>query len=104
MYRLSGDYGPINIDPNFSILAGYKTPILHGLCTLGISVRIILKQFGNNDPTQFKSVKCRFMKPVIPGQTLKIDMWQNGSRIHFKTSCNETGDEVLGGLLLDFIN
>lgn len=98
LYRLSGDLNPLHIDPSFSALAGYKVPILHGLCTLGVSLRAVLKKYANNDPNLFRAIKVRFTKPVIPGQTLQVDMWRvSSTRILFKTSCVETGQDVLTG-------
>lgn len=61
MYRLSGDLNPLHIDPSFSLAAGYQVPILHGLATLGISVRHILKQYTDNDPKLFKSLKVCYI-------------------------------------------
>lgn len=96
--RLSGDANPLHIDPEFSKVAGHKTPILHGLCTLGFSVRAVLLSYADNDPSLFKAVKARFTKPTIPGQTLEIQMWQNENRIHFKTIIVDTGVEVITGV------
>lgn len=100
--RLSGDLNPLHIDPDFSKIAGHKVPILHGLCTLGFSVRAVLCAYADNDVSLFKAVKARFTKPTIPGQTLEIQMWQNGNRIHFKTLIAESGLEVITGALHSF--
>lgn len=92
----------MHIDPDFSAIAGYKIPILHGMCTVGFSVRAVIKKFANNDPKLFKAMKLRLVKPVTPGDTLKIDMWQVGNRIHFRTSVLETGSEVLAGEFMKY--
>lgn len=60
-------------------------------------MRAVLRVYANNDSSNFKAMKVRFVKPVIPGQTLKVDMWKNGKRIFFKTSVVETGVEVITG-------
>lgn len=101
LYRMSGDLNPLHIDPDFAKISGQSRPILHGLCSLGFSVRAVLQTYANNDPSLFKAVKARFTKPVLPGQTLKIEMWQNNLRIHFKTSVVETGVEVITGAFVD---
>ncbi|EZA54463.1 hypothetical protein DMN91_012183 [Ooceraea biroi] len=102
LYRLSGDYNPLHIDPNFSAIAGHRIPILHGLCSLGFSTRHVIKTFAGGDPHLFKCLKVRFVKPVIPGDTLRTEMWRNGKRIHFRTSTDSTKD-VIAGAYIDLL-
>lgn len=57
LYRLNADYNPLHIDPAFSSKGGFPNPILHGLCTFGISTKHVLQQYGGNNPGCIKSIK-----------------------------------------------
>ena len=92
LYRLSGDRNPLHIDPDFSKVGGFKDPILHGLCFFGISGKHIYQTYG-----QFKNIKVRFAGVVIPGQTLRTEMWKEGNIIVFQTKVVETGKLCIAG-------
>ncbi|CAZ82831.1 unnamed protein product [Tuber melanosporum] len=86
LYRLSGDRNPLHVDPEFSKVGGFKTPILHGLCFMGIAGKHIYQTFG-----AFKNIKVRFAGVVLPGQTLRTEMWKVGNKVIFQTGVVETG-------------
>ena len=92
LYRLSGDRNPLHIDPQFSKVGGFKDPILHGLCFFGISGKHIYHTYG-----QFKNIKVRFAGVVVPGQTLRTEMWKEGNMVVFQTKVAETGKLCIAG-------
>eukprot|EP00924_Labyrinthula_sp_SR-Ha-C_P009726 snap_masked-scaffold_22-processed-gene-4.15-mRNA-1 protein AED:0.00 eAED:0.00 QI:0/-1/0/1/-1/1/1/0/291 len=78
LYRLAGDYNPLHIDPEFAKISGFKAPILHGLCSYGVTLNAALEAVGA-DPKDFKSFRGRFAKPVMPGDTLTVELWKEGA-------------------------
>ena len=45
IYRLSGDYNPLHIDPESAKFGGFDEPILHGLCTFGHCGQLLCRSF-----------------------------------------------------------
>lgn len=85
LYRLNGDRNPLHSDPSFAALAGFDTPILHGLCTYGVTGRALLHGLCDGDPDRFGSMGGRFKSPVIPGERLDVHMWDAGDHTLFQT-------------------
>lgn len=78
-YRLNGDDNPLHADPAAAAGAGYSRPILHGLCTLGIVGHALLRMCADYDESRFRALRLRFTAPVLPGETIRTELWQDGS-------------------------
>lgn len=98
LYRLNNDRNPLHIDPDFSKVGGFKIPILHGLCSMGISGKHVFQKFG-----AFKNIKVRFAGVVLPGQTLKTEMWKEGNHVIFQTTVVETGKLAMSGAGVELV-
>ena len=92
LYRLNGDRNPLHSDPTFAAMAGFDIPILHGLCTFGVSGRALLHTLCESDPDRFGAMGGRFKSPVMPGERLDVHMWDDGDRTLFQT---RVGDRVV---------
>lgn len=81
LYRLAGDFNPLHIDPEFAAVGNFPAPILHGLCSFGISSRLLYNHFG-----PFRNVKVRFSGHVFMGETIVVEAWKESPcRIVFQT-------------------
>jgi acyl dehydratase len=78
IYRLSGDRNPLHVDPKFAARGGFDRPILHGLCTYGVTGRGLLHALCGSEPARFGSMYGRFSRPVWPGDTLTVSIWETG--------------------------
>lgn len=103
LYRLTGDRNPLHADPKAAAAAGFGRPILHGLCTFGMTCRAVLERIADWRPERIVSHSARFSAPVYPGEMLEIDLWQEGPEVSFearvparKTAVATGGKSVLG--------
>lgn len=80
LYRLTGDRNPLHIDPAFAQGAKFDDPILHGMCTYGLTAKVLLDEFG-----LFDEIKGRFTGIVFPGETLRVFAWKEGDTVIFQT-------------------
>lgn len=92
IYRLSGDPNPLHASPEVAAKAGFKAPILHGLCTFGVAGCAVLAKCCANDPARLKSFDLRFSSPVYPGETVRTEIWQDGDTISFRAL---VGDRIV---------
>ncbi|MFI5813176.1 MaoC/PaaZ C-terminal domain-containing protein [Streptomyces sp. NPDC051643] len=76
LYRLSGDWNPLHADPDFAKLAGFDRPILHGLCTYGVTLKAVVDTLLGGDVSRVRSYTTRFAGVVFPGETLRVRMWR----------------------------
>jgi acyl dehydratase len=95
IYRLSGDLNPLHADPAAARKAGFDRPILHGLCTMGIAARALIKKFTPGEPERLKSMFVRFSKPVFPGETIVTEFIKAEGAIRFRCRVQERDVVVL---------
>jgi len=101
LYRLSGDFNPLHIEPEFAKMGGFDRPILHGLCSFGYTGRAILHSACERDPARFKSFSCRFTGVVFPGDTLIIEGWKADQGKYIIRTMTQDGRVVLGNAVAE---
>lgn len=109
LYRIaSGDSNIIHVDPStVSLVGSSKRPLLHGLCTLGIAARGImkfLKETTGGDEEQFVRLEAVFSKPALVGDAVLVRIWEvrpvnnssdNKRVLSFQVLNSDTGDIVI---------
>jgi acyl dehydratase len=97
----SGDRNPIHVDPNVAKMAGLPGIIVHGLCTMAFTSKVMIDKLCAGDPTRLKRLRVRFSRPVLPGQTITTKVWQSGERdgrsIYDYETYNPDGQAVIRG-------
>ncbi len=84
LYRLNGDRNPLHSDPESARKSGFPRPILHGLCTYGLTCRAVLQAVTHWDADAIASHQARFSAPVFPGDTVSVDLWVEGRDVSFE--------------------
>ncbi|MFF4904035.1 MaoC/PaaZ C-terminal domain-containing protein [Streptomyces sp. NPDC001260] len=92
LYRLCGDYNPLHADPEFAKRAGFDRPILHGLCTYGMTLKAVVDTLLGGDVSRVRSYSTRFAGVVYPGETLRMRMWHTPRSTTVAVSAVERDD------------
>ncbi|SGY73919.1 BQ5605_C005g03327 [Microbotryum silenes-dioicae] len=101
IYRLSGDYNPLHIEPSIGKELGFPGAILHGLCSYGHAARALVLNTTGGDGSKLVYMSARFTSPVMPGDELETSMWFSSegenTRVDFIQKIVQTGKTCLGG-------
>jgi acyl dehydratase len=85
LYRLvSRDYMPIHADPVVAREAGFDRPISHGLNTMGLTCRAVLKRYAPGHPERIGAMAVRFVSPAFPGDSIRVEMFEEGETVRFR--------------------
>ena len=95
LYRLNGDRNPLHVDADFARRAGFKAPILHGLCSYGIACRGVLQHVCDYDHRRIRAFDARFAAPVFAGDALAMEFWRDGTIVSFRLRREESGEMVI---------
>lgn len=91
LYRLCGDRNPLHSDPEFALAAGFPKPILHGLCTYGMTCKALIDALLNGVTAAVSSYSGQFAGVVFPGETLRAYVWRRPGRIVAKVVAPDRG-------------
>ncbi|MET9466345.1 MaoC/PaaZ C-terminal domain-containing protein [Streptomyces sp. NPDC006544] len=103
LYRLSGDWNPLHADPEFAKTAGFDQPILHGLCSYGMTLKAVVDTVLGGDVSRVRAYRTRFAGIVFPGETLRIRMWEEPDRVRVTVSAADRDDApVLADTVVEY--
>jgi acyl dehydratase len=99
--QASGDVNPIHLDANVAKMAGLPGIIVHGLCTMAFCSKAVIESVCGGDPRRLRRLRVRFVRPVLPGQTITTSIWPaqqtaEPNTFEFET-VNQNGRAVIRG-------
>jgi acyl dehydratase len=87
-----------------ALAAGFDRPILHGMCSYGITGRAILKLRCGSDAARVRTLNVRFASPVFPGETLRTEIWDVApGKVAFRVKVLERDVVALNNGYAEFI-
>ncbi len=95
LYRLNGDKNPLHADPEYAKMAGFDQPIIHGLCSYGITCKAIVDNVLGGDVSRVARYQARFADVAFPGETYVISYWEGEGKIFIKAHSKERGTDII---------
>jgi acyl dehydratase len=77
------------------VAAGFPRPILHGLCTYGMTCKAMVDTLLDGDTARVGTYGARFAGVVFPGETLTASIWKDGDGFAAVVTAPERDDAVV---------
>lgn len=102
--RVSGDFNPIHISPEYARSTPLGTTVAHGMLLLAYISQVMTKAFGRAWLESGK-MYARFRSPARPGDAIsisgtvtRVDRCSGKTTVHCEISCcNQNGEELISG-------
>lgn len=95
----SSDHNPIHVNESVAKLAGLPGIIVHGLCTMAFTSKVMVDHLCNRDPRRLRRLRARFSRPVFPGQEITTAVWlladRGGLKSYMYETYNPDGKDVI---------
>jgi len=95
----SGDHNPIHVDENIAKMVGLPGIIVHGLCTMAFTSKVVIDHLCDRDPRRLRRLRSRFARPVFPGQEITTAVWplsdHSGVKSYRYKTYNPEGKDVI---------
>lgn len=88
---INGDNDILHYDHDYAVGRGFKGTLAHGLMVLGYAVELATRKWGA-DWHHRGELEVRFVGPVIPGDTVEVDIGDDGALV----AKVETGNTMVG--------
>jgi len=76
----SGDRNPIHLDNAVARMAGLPGIIVHGLCTMAFTSKVIIDHLCGGNPARLRRLAVSFSRPVFPGDLITTIVWRENDR------------------------
>lgn len=91
--RVSGDFSDHHFTVDGARRSGVAAPFLHGLCTMALCARAVVRTACDDDPSRLQRFALQFASPAYLDQDLTVRICHlEGSRYAFEATC---GDAVV---------
>jgi acyl dehydratase len=103
LYRLSGDFFELHVDPEFALKSGFSMPIMHGLCTKGYACRALIASLIPGRPEALRRIACRFSRPLYPGEKINTCIWkmEEGKAV-WRVLNVKTGETIISNGIFEY--
>ncbi len=95
LYRIDNDPNILHIDPDFARKAGFKKPIIMGMCTAGYACRALIHTICNDSPEKIEQLQIRFTSILEVDSKITTHIWRLSENEYVFKLINSDTEEIV---------